>query len=88
MATLRYTSSDNFYESLLVACFRRLQDWSYISILAEFRQNVWPHRMPDFEQMIERFDPKLVDCTASVPDSIVIHNNIKVGKYTAIFSVF
>jgi hypothetical protein len=71
-------STDTYYDCLLVACMRRVQSWSYLSVLAEFRQNIWPNKMFDFEQFIEHFNITLIDLSSSMPDFITIHDNFKV----------
>jgi hypothetical protein len=63
----------------LIACLRRVQEWSFVSILSEFRQNTWPNRLFDFEQMIESFNIKSVNTAEhAIPDYLAIHNNLKV----------
>lgn len=57
---------------------RRVQEWSYLSTVAEFRHHIWPHRLFDFEQLIEHFDISQVDFTAFTPDCIIMHENFKV----------
>lgn len=74
-----YTRVDTFYDCLIIACLRRLQEWSYVSILAEFRQHTWPHKLHDFEQVIEKFNTALVDLPVNVPEFLSIHDNFKVG---------
>ncbi len=76
--TLSYRSLENCYDCLLVACLRKVQEWAYVSILAEFRHNVWPHKLFDLEQFIERFDQSLVDLSTSAPDYLLTHNSIQV----------
>jgi hypothetical protein len=34
---------------------RRVQEWSFVSIIMEFRRNIWPEKIMDFEQLIENF---------------------------------
>ena len=50
-----------------------------MSILAEFRQHTWPHKLHDFEQVIEKFNTTLVDLPVNVPEFLSIHDNFKVG---------
>lgn len=73
-----FTRVDTFYDCLVIACLRRLQEWSYVSILAEFRQHTWPHKLHDFEQVIEKFNTALVDLPVNVPEFLSIHDNFKV----------
>jgi hypothetical protein len=63
----------------MIACLRKMQDWSIMSIVAEFRVFTWPHRIQDFEQFIEFFNTKLVDMDTLAPDFHTIHENIKVN---------
>lgn len=49
-----------------------------MSILAEFRQHTWPHKLHDFEQVIEKFNTALVDLPVNVPEFLSIHDNFKV----------
>jgi hypothetical protein len=71
-------SSDSYYDCLIIACMRRLQEWSYVSILAEFRHNTWPHKLPDLEQILEIFHTSAVDLTSCTPEFLAIHDNFKV----------
>jgi hypothetical protein len=70
-------SPENHYDSVVVACLRRVQEWSFVSILSEFRQNTWPHRLLDFEQFIERFDAKLIDAHKHAPDYMLTHKHLR-----------
>lgn len=74
------TSTDNYLDCLLVACLRKVQEWSFVSILAEFRQWVWPHRLFDFEQLVEHFDKSLVDLSVSSPDYLLTHVSLQVAS--------
>ena len=64
-------------DCLLVACLRRVQDWSLVSILAEFRMLQGPlqKRSPYAEQVVEHFDKNIIDST-HVPDFIAIHRSL------------
>eukprot|EP01032_Pedospumella_encystans_P020436 gene20436-23212_t len=68
---------DSFYDCLVIACLRRLQEWSYVSILAEFRQFTWPQKLFDFEQVIEKFDVGLIEIPSKIPEFLSIHDNFK-----------
>lgn len=61
-----------------MACIRRAQEWSYVSILAEFRHFTWPHKLFDFEQVIEAFNVTGLRQATSVHDFFAIHENFKV----------
>lgn len=79
-------SADTLFDCLLVACMRRLQGWSYISVIAEYRHMMWPTRMFDFEQLIETFDPAAVNCSSSMPDCLLVHSDAQVGCcYAALY---
>lgn len=75
-------SADTFYDCLVLACMRRLQEWSYVSILGEFRHLTWPHKLFDFEQVIDQFHTNLVDITANTPEFLALHDNFKVRIFT------
>lgn len=51
-------STKNNFDSIVIACLRRLQKWSMISILSELRATV-TQRSVDVEQFIESFDADL-----------------------------
>lgn len=74
------SSADTFYDCLVIACMRRLQEWSYVSILGEFRHLTWPHKLFDFEQVVDQFHTSLVDITAATPEFLALHDNFKVGN--------
>lgn len=59
---------------LLIACMRRVQNWSLVSILSEFRilQGPLQKRICYAEQLIEYFDVSIIDLTHQ-PDFIAIH---------------
>ena len=89
-------SPENYYDCLIIACLRRIQEWSYISVLAEFRQFTWPHKLFDFEQFIEVFhSATAVDLSSNVPDFITIHDSFKVcnvcmyvSMYVCLYSIY
>ena len=64
-------------DCLLVACTRRVQDWSLVSILSEFRllQGPLQMRSPYAEQFIEYFDKAIIDST-NLPEFIAIHQSL------------
>jgi protein tyrosine/serine phosphatase len=63
----------------VVACIRRAQEWSYVSILAEFRQFTWPHKLFDFEQVFEVYHTDGLKQNAAVRDFFAINENFKVS---------
>ena len=71
-------STENYLDCLLVACLRRFQQWSYVSILSEFRQHTWPHKLFDFEQLIEHFDTNKVSVPSTLPDYVITHITLQV----------
>ena len=56
-----------YWDCVLFACFRRLQSWSVVSALGEFRQQLGPpsiaRRTFELEQFIEAFEPGRIDMT-------------------------
>jgi hypothetical protein len=73
-----FLSPDSFIDCVVIACWRRVQEWSIIPVVAEFRTFTWPHKLHDYEQFIELFNTGLVDIKTLSPESFVIHENIKV----------
>lgn len=66
-------------DCLVVACMRRLQDWSVVSILGEFRllQGPLQQRSLEAEQFIEYFDVAVVDVAPyHQPNFIVVHRSL------------
>ena len=63
-------------DNVIVACLRRVQEWSFISILGELRMNTGC-RFLDVEQFIENFDPDQVDIAQNTPEFLQIHCRIK-----------
>jgi hypothetical protein len=41
----------------------------------------FPHRLCDFEQLIDAFDPNLVDIKSLAPEFHILHENIKVANF-------
>lgn len=46
-------------------------------MIAEFRQTTWPHRIRDYEHLIEHFDPASVDLASLSPAFYTLHTSIK-----------
>jgi hypothetical protein len=69
----------------VIACWRRVQEWAIVPTIAEFRMFTFPHKLFDFEQMIEIFNTDLVDMKALAPESYVLHDNIKVKQFSSSF---
>ena len=64
-------------DCVLVACLRKVQQWTYVSVLAEFRHLVWPHRLFDLEQLVEHFDQSRVNVVGSAPDYLLTHTSLQ-----------
>ena len=79
---LFYSSSETLYDCLVIGCLRRVQEWSFTSILSEFRQLCWPLRLNDFEQFIESFNVSLVVTEENVPDYLLTHDHLKVLSFS------
>ncbi len=77
-STLVVGSATNYLDSVVLACFRKVQDWAIVPIISEFRMFTLPHKLHDYEQMIELFDASLVDVNSLSPEWYTIHSNIKV----------
>eukprot|EP01036_Dinobryon_divergens_P025846 gene25846-34434_t len=75
--TLLVGSSETLYDCLVIGCLRRVQEWSFTSILSEFRQLCWPLRLNDFEQFIESFNVSLIVTEENVPDYLLTHDHLK-----------
>ena len=66
---------------MITACLRRVQHWSFVSILSELRHHAWPYKLFDFEQFVEYFNIDLIDLSKiNMPDFITIHQNFKVSE--------
>ena len=63
-------------DNVVVACLRRVQEWSFISILGELRMNAGC-RFFDVEQFVENFDPDQVDIAQNTPEFLQIHYRVK-----------
>jgi len=70
-------SPQSFFDCLVIACLRRVQDWSVVSILSEFRTMQGPlqKRSPYAEQFIEYFDKNVVDMTR-LPEFLSVHQTL------------
>jgi len=70
---LLFESSEN-HESVLVGCLRRIQMWSLTSIFDEYRTFTNQNSLFDEnEQLIERFDPSLVNFPENLPEWMCHH---------------
>lgn len=69
----------NSFDALLIACLRRVQGWTMLAILSEFRCNCTA-RSFDMEQFIEHFDPSLLSYqpNATLPEYLQIYREAKV----------
>lgn len=73
-------SPSHSVECIIVACLRRVQQWSFVSILGELRMHSGCRQF-DIEQFIENFDPDIVDISKSAPDFLKIHFRLKVSNF-------
>lgn len=80
-ATLIVGSCETFLDCVVLACWRRVQQWSIMNIISEFRMYTWPHKLYDYEQLIERFNTSLVDVISLSPEFFVIHSNLQVSNF-------
>jgi hypothetical protein len=68
----------NNFASILIACIRRIQRWSIVSTIAEFRANGTCRNL-DAEQYIESFDPRAITFPAGrIPAYIQSYIDAKV----------
>jgi Tyrosine phosphatase family len=70
-------SPSHCLDSILVACLRKVQEWSFVSILGELRMHSGCRQF-DVEQFIEYFDPDIIDISKNTPDFLKIHIRLKV----------
>ena len=70
-------SPSHCIDSTIVACLRRVQEWSFVSILGELRMHSGCRQF-DVEQFIESFNPDIVDISRDTPDYLQIHIRLKV----------
>ena len=70
-------NSGDCIDCLVIACMRRLQGWSLVSILTEFRIIQGPLQKKSLaaEQFIEIFDTNTIDLTHQ-PEFIAIHRSL------------
>ena len=74
-------AEETYIDSLLVACFRRLQSWSIVAILSELRLAIGPYKkFQDVEQFIELFNPHMINFTTRPPDFITTHQHLLVEE--------
>ena len=71
-------SSSHSIDSIIVACLRRVQEWSFVSILGELRMHSGCRQF-DVEQFIESFNPDIIDISQNTPDYLLIHMRLKVS---------
>jgi len=80
---------ENYHDCVITACLRRVQHWSFVSILSELRHHAWPYKLFDFEQFIEYFNIDLIDLsTINMPDFITIHQNFKVSEVYSVIHLY
>lgn len=68
LPTLIVCKTGKSYTSVLVACLRKLQKWSMVSVLEEFRRfAVGTKQQQQLEQLIELFDVEQQEITDQSP---------------------
>lgn len=75
-STVLIVGSEYNIDSVIVACLRRVQEWSFVSIVGEFRMNSGCRHF-DVEQFIENFDHDEVDISQNTPEFLQVHFRIK-----------
>ena len=73
-------SPSHSIDCIIVACLRRVQEWSFVSILGELRMHSGCRQF-DVEQFIESFDPDIVDISQYTPDYLRMHIRLKVCTF-------
>jgi hypothetical protein len=89
---LLYLNSEITYmDCLLVACIRKLQNWSFTSIIGEFRLFSGTKRHFDLEQLIEMFDHSYIKLdttkcsTSKIPKFLVSDIQLRVSLLSYLF---
>lgn len=75
-------SASHSMDNIIVACLRRVQEWSFVSILGELRMHSGCRQF-DVEQFIESFNPDIVDISQNTPDYLLIHMRLKVSYHSS-----
>jgi len=70
-------NEDTCLDCLLIACLRKIQEWSLVPILNEFRILSNQKRLFDLEQFIELFNSDSVNYTSEIPEFLSTHLLIK-----------
>ena len=66
-------SDETCFDCLLIGCLRKVQEWTLIPILNEFRMLSNQKRIFDLEQFIELFNHDMVNFTSEIPDFLTTH---------------
>ena len=66
MFSMYVYSESNRYDCVLIASMRKMQQWSFVSIIGEFRLLSGPERYFDLEQFIESFEPDSMELLTHV----------------------
>jgi hypothetical protein len=65
------------YDCLIIACLRKLQSWSIVSIINELRFHIGSQRkIFDLEQFIELFNPEILSLPSKLPSYLELHENL------------
>lgn len=70
-------NEDTCLDCLLIACLRKIQEWTLVPILHEFRLLSNQKRLFDLEQFIELFNSDIVNYTTDIPEFLSTHLLIK-----------
>lgn len=70
-------NEETCYDCLLIACLRKLQSWSIVSIINELRFHISSQReIFDLEQFIELFNPEMLSLPSTLPAYLAFHESL------------
>ncbi len=70
-------NDETCYDCLLIACLRKLQSWSIVSIINELRFHIGSQRkIFDLEQFIELFNPDILTLPSILPTYLALHDSL------------
>lgn len=72
-STLIVGNSEEFLDCVIISCMNKVNAWSVLSCINEFRRLTFPYKIKDYEQFIESFDTSLVDIKTIKPESYLTH---------------
>ena len=70
-------NDDTCFDCLLIGCLRKVQEWTLVPILNEFRMLSNQKRIFDLEQFIELFNSDIINFTSDIPEFLVTHFLLK-----------